>query len=350
MSHGRRGAGARLETPHPELVLDAVLRVHVLHDRVQELPQRRQVLALGHLTHHGVPSSTVKLFVVPHDARSGCHSTLRHRSPCLQAPPHVPSNAEYSCDATGHGVVTCGMPTFKPDMLSGAWFHSLSRAAEPMRTRGPGPGCGSVCLRFRPAGTLALVSERVVALEHAQLVSGHCACVSGQGRLSTKNKEDGTVLDTGAMAQSSCNLHCLPADWAAGGTTGAGGGVYGGRSKGMHVSFFGPRPSFFHIDQCVSPASTCTRVGKITTQMWNCHARSQRTICINTLTSGWASAVQHDVVTCCHYVAAKQTDERTVHAPCGQRLQSLRPARASLPGTCKALPPLQLPPRPAGVS
>lgn len=57
----------------------------------------------------------------------------------------------------------------------------------------------------------------------------------------------------------------LPADWAAGGTMGAGGGVYGGRSKGMHVSFLGPRPSFFHIDQCVSPASTCTWVG-------NCHS------------------------------------------------------------------------------
>jgi hypothetical protein len=42
---------------------------------------------------------------------------------------------------------------------------------------------------------------------------------------------------------------------------GAGGGVYGGRSKGMHVSFLGPRPSFFHIDQCVSPASTCAWVG-----------------------------------------------------------------------------------------
>jgi hypothetical protein len=60
--------------------------------------------------------------------------------------------------------------------------------------------------------------------------------------------------------QRASDLQFLPADWAAGGATGAGGGVYGGRSKGMHVSFLGPRPSFFHIDQCVSPASTCTWV------------------------------------------------------------------------------------------
>lgn len=50
-------------------------------------------------------------------------------------------------------------------MLSGAWFHSLSSAAEPMRIRGAAPACGSGCLRFRTAPAAAERQWQVVSAQ-----------------------------------------------------------------------------------------------------------------------------------------------------------------------------------------